>query len=147
MAGEPEEPNAKDGGTEPAPPIAGPTTARPVAFNPAHQPVVDQVLLSKQRHTTIRIGIISGAVVTGIGFVSWALVEIKKTQSIWDVVIAGVLTFLSLYWPVSRCRAIYEKFRGYMKKDHQRVLELESAVDKTRSSSGLNKDGTSPHGT
>lgn len=39
------------------------------------------------------------------------------------------------------------RFRVYMSRDHQRTIELEGELDASRTSSGINPDGTSPHGT
>lgn len=42
---------------------------------------------------------------------------------------------------------IRAQFRMYMERDHNRVMALEAKVDASRTSSGINPDGTSPHGT
>jgi len=109
--------------------------------------LVNDVLFARERHKTYRLAIVSTAILGGMGIVAWAIVQIKENQTFWDIFFTALIVILASWKPVSTIFRIEAKFRQYMETDHQRACELEQSVDPDRSSSGLNKDGTSPHGT
>lgn len=109
--------------------------------------LVNDVLIVRERHKTYRLAIVSGAVLAGMGITAWAIVRIKENNTVWDIIATTLIVILAGWKPVSKIISIEANFRQYMETDHQRACKLEQSVDPDRTSSGLNKDGTSPHGT
>ncbi len=61
----------------------------------------------------------------------------------WLTILLAIITAIAL--PSTPVAYWIFRFRLYMRKDHQRVIELETQLDPNRQSSGISKEGKSPH--
>ena len=98
----------------------------------------------RETQKTWRWLIVSVGLVLGIWLVTDAIVKVaQKEIAFWQQLLLaiGVPTVLSLL-PTS---SWIFRFRSYMKRDHGRIIELESRLDADRESSGTNTDGTVPN--
>ena len=84
---------------------------------------------------------------TGICAITWATYGIlTKDSSLWSVLAILATSFVGYVTGTAKfCFSIVGKFRTYMSTHSHRILELESARDPDRSSSGLLPDGSPPH--
>ena len=90
-------------------------------------------------HRTIRTIAICVVVAIGIVAVCWAAVRITEKPP-WLVLLLAILA------PGGVVYSIIRTFRWYIKRTNQRVVDLEKRLDSDRTSSGLDKNGTTPHG-
>ena len=108
--------------------------------------LADRILTSREFHRTIRFAIVSTAVVVGMGIAVWGIVRIKQTETWWTSLLETAAIIAAFWKPARAAVGIQTKFQKYMETDHQRVTRIEQSVDPNRTSTGLNSDGTSPHG-
>ena len=72
-----------------------------------------------------------------VAIIAWAMVQITD-QPAW------LIFLLSLFAPSGVIALLIKAWRFYIRTRNRRLVELEKAIDKDRSSSGLEIDGGSP---
>lgn len=129
-----------DDGTESALPVPASQQSGELTAVEAGQ-VYAQVVRTQERYKTARTAIIAGTVLGGVYIVSTSLASILN-QPAWLQAVAIICGGGAPSYAIWR---MCGKFRFYMQHDHQRVIEVEAAVDVRRESSNVKPDGTSLH--
>jgi hypothetical protein len=94
-----------------------------------------------ERGKTIRRVVLCLTVVSAIWLIADAYVRVSENTHWLKVVATAIATILVVLAPLYLC---IRRFRFYMKRDHQRTIELELKYDEHRETSGIKKDGVPP---
>ena len=109
---------------------------QPAAHNPA-----EAWYAVHEKWKTVRLIVVCIAILIGLGMILHTAEHVLEKPG-WITLVLACLASIAppsvLLWRTQI------KFKAYMKRDHQRTIELEGHIDRQRESSGLNTDGSVP---